>query len=140
VGKVTTDIKIVNKYTKDGNLRELELKDVIVDSGASMMCLSKKMIEELDLEFIRRVKVNTAEGIVELGVYGPVLYEIKNRMATGEVLELRHPKIEALIGQIPLEQLDFLIDPSSNKLIYNPAHNGELVLDMLIVSEDLITL
>ena len=30
-----------------------------------------------------------------------------------------------LIGQAPLEVLDFVVDPKGHKLIPNPAHGGE---------------
>ncbi|QEP42757.1 hypothetical protein D5085_06230 [Ectothiorhodospiraceae bacterium BW-2] len=116
-------------------IKQVKLKDIIVDSGASMMCLSKKLIDQLGLELLKITKVNTAEGITERGIYGPVIYEIQGRIARGDVLELSHPKIEALVGQIPLEQLDFLINPASNRLIPNPEHEGELILDQLILSD-----
>lgn len=146
MGKVLTNLKITSLYDlrdyknnliKEEDIKQVELKDVIVDSGASMLCLSKDIIEHLGLEFLKMSKVNTADGIVERGIYGPVVYEIQGRIARGDVLELSHPKIKALIGQIPLEQLDFLINPAANRLITNPEHEGELILDQLIISEDL---
>lgn len=144
MGKVLTDMKLTSLYDlrdfKLNRIREEEIKivfinNVIVDSGASMLCLSKEIIDQLDLELVKMTKVNTADGIVTRGIYGPVVYEIQGRMARGDVLELAHPKIKALIGQIPLEQLDFLINPVANKLIPNPEHEGELILDQLIIGE-----
>ena len=38
--------------------------------------------------------------------------------------------VPALIGQIPLEYLDFVVDPQSRTLIGNPAHGGEHVMEM----------
>ena len=146
MGKVLTNIKITNAVDlinvkkgliKEDEIKSVELKDIIVDSGASMLCLSKDLIDKLELDHLKDVKVNTADGIVTRGIYGPVLYEIEGRVARGDVLELQHPKIKALIGQIPLEQLDFLINPAANRLIPNPEHEGELILDQLIISEEL---
>jgi len=144
MGKVLTDVKLTSydslrdyrqqRITAD-QIRQILITNVIVDSGASMMCLSRALIEQLGLELLKMTKVNTAEGIVERGIYGPVIYEIQGRMARGDVLELSHPKIQALIGQIPLEQLDFLINPAANRLITNPEHEGELILDQLISSD-----
>jgi hypothetical protein len=34
-----------------------------------------------------------------------------------------------LIGQIPLETLDFVVDPVGQKLIGNPAHGGEHIYE-----------
>ena len=145
MGKVTSSLKLTSLkdlilhkegYKNKDEIKSLVLDDVIVDSGATMMCLSKEIIDQLGLDFLKKTKVNTAIGIQELGIYGPVAYEIKGRIARGDVLELNHPKIKALIGQIPLEQLDLLINPSTNRLIPNPEHEGELILDLLAVTED----
>ena len=35
-----------------------------------------------------------------------------------------------LIGQIPLEWMDYVVDLKNQKLIGNPAHGGQWVLDM----------
>ena len=35
-----------------------------------------------------------------------------------------------LIGFIPLELLDFVVDPKNQRLIGNPDHNGEFMIDM----------
>jgi predicted aspartyl protease len=146
MGKVLADLKLTSLYDlrdfklkriREDEIRRLLIHDVIVDSGASMLCLSKSIIDRLDLEFVKETKVNTADGVVTRGIYGPVVYEIQGRSARGDVLELAHPKVNALIGQIPLEQLDFLINPAANKLVTNPEHEGELILDQLIISEDL---
>jgi hypothetical protein len=35
-----------------------------------------------------------------------------------------------LIGQIPLEALDFVVDPNGQKLIGNPEHGGQQMVDL----------
>ena len=35
-----------------------------------------------------------------------------------------------LIGQVPLELLDFVVDPARQRLIGNPEHGGEHMMDM----------
>jgi predicted aspartyl protease len=40
----------------------------------------------------------------------------------------------ALIGQIPLEEMDFVVDPKSRALHPNPASPGAPVLDLLHVA------
>jgi hypothetical protein len=145
MGKVTEDVKITsydslrdfkNKLIKESEIKSVYLHNVIVDTGATLMSLSKTMIDKLGLEPLREVKVNTAEGIKETTIYGPVVIEIKDRVARQDVMELKHPGIDALIGQLPLEQMDFLINPSIQRLIPNPAHDNQMILDQLIVSED----
>jgi hypothetical protein len=34
------------------------------------------------------------------------------------------------VGYIPLEQLDLVVDPSSQRLIGDPFHKGENLIDM----------
>ncbi|CAK0768363.1 hypothetical protein CCP4SC76_5020002 [Gammaproteobacteria bacterium] len=36
-----------------------------------------------------------------------------------------------LLGYIPLEQMDYVIDFARHKLVENPEHNGKLILDLL---------
>ena len=38
--------------------------------------------------------------------------------------------VPVLIGQIPLEHLDFVVDLRSGTLIGNPAHGGEYVYEL----------
>jgi hypothetical protein len=35
-----------------------------------------------------------------------------------------------LIGQVPLELLDWLVDPKGQRLMGNPAHGGEHVMEV----------
>jgi hypothetical protein len=41
-----------------------------------------------------------------------------------------HDECPVVIGQIPLEGLDFVIDPVGRKLIGNPEHHGEQMIDL----------
>ena len=38
--------------------------------------------------------------------------------------------VPVLVGQVPLELLDFVVDPINQRLIGNPDHGGEQVLEM----------
>jgi hypothetical protein len=38
--------------------------------------------------------------------------------------------VPVLIGQVPLEQLDFVVDLQARRLIGNPAHGGEHIIEM----------
>ena len=35
-----------------------------------------------------------------------------------------------LVGQVPLELLDFVVDPCNQRLIGNPAHGGEHIFEL----------
>ena len=138
MGKVTVDIKLTNHIdimTGVENPRTAEVKNAIVDSGATMLSLSKDIIDALGLKLLRKRKVNTATGIEELGVYGTVELNIMDREDVFSVMELKHPTIKALVGQQPLELFDFLIHPGINRIIPNPEHGGQLILDMLLTDD-----
>ncbi|HEX3313593.1 MAG TPA: hypothetical protein VHR72_01825, partial [Gemmataceae bacterium] len=61
-------------------------------------------------------------------VYDVVRLTIQDRFCTVEVLEVPDG-VPTLIGQIPLESLDFVVDPTKRRLIGNPAHGGEHVYE-----------
>jgi hypothetical protein len=51
------------------------------------------------------------------------------RDCTSDVTELPDD-CPVLIGQIPLEALDFVVDPLAQRLIGNPAHGGEQIIEI----------
>jgi hypothetical protein len=60
----------------------------------------------------------------DVDFYGPVRLSIQGRDCPTDVMEVPDGT-PALVGQIPLEYLDFVIDLRGQKLIGNPAHGGE---------------
>jgi hypothetical protein len=46
-----------------------------------------------------------------------------------DVLEA-HDECPVLIGQVPLELLDFVVDPKMQRLVGNPTHGGEHMYEM----------
>jgi len=64
-----------------------------------------------------------------MNVYGPVQVEIMGRVATVDTIEVPDGS-SVLIGQVPLEMMDWVIDMKGRKLMGNPAHGGEQIIDM----------
>lgn len=62
-------------------------------------------------------------------MYEAVRLTIQGRSCTMDVIEVPD-NVPVLIGQIPLEHLDFVVDLRNRKLIGNPAHRGEHVYEM----------
>ena len=56
--------------------------------------------------------------------YEPVELELMDRRETFDVIEVPE-NVPHLLGQVPLEVLDFVVDAKGQKLIPNPAHDGE---------------
>jgi hypothetical protein len=64
-----------------------------------------------------------------LKVYGGARIVVQDRECTCDVFELPD-ECPVLIGQVPLEMLDFVVDTKSQRLIGNPAHGGEQMLEL----------
>lgn len=112
-----------------GEARTVTIEDALVDTGATSLSLPTRCIRELGLEKVRDQRVRTSVGVKQAAVYEPVRLTIQDRQCLVKVFEVPDD-VPALIGQIPLEWLDFVVDPNSQKLIGNPAHGGQHVLDM----------
>ena len=110
-------------------VRRVEVADALVDTGATMLSMPKRLIEQLGLIPFRSRRARTTAGTVEVKVYGAVRLTIQGRDCNADVSELPD-ECPVLIGQLPLEMLDFVIDPVGQRLIGNPAHGGEHMIEM----------
>lgn len=75
-------------------------------------------------------RVTSSTGIGEANLYSAVRLTIQDRSCTMNVMEVPDG-VPVLIGQLPLEHLDFVIDMRQHALIGNPAHGGEHVYELL---------
>lgn len=110
-------------------VRSVEVDHALVDTGATMLSLPKSLIEKLGLECYRTRKVRTSAGWADSGIYEAVRLTIQGRDCTVDVAEVPE-SCPVLIGQIPLEGLDFVVDPVGQKLLGNPEHGGEHMIEM----------
>ncbi len=136
MGKIVETIKIVNLedeslakkgFIKPDQVRSIET-EVLVDTGATFLCLRKSLIEELQLTPGEQKTVRTSNGTVTRTFYSPVKIYLRDRYAVVYVSELPED-CPNLLGQIPLQSMDWVIDTRNEKLIGNPAHGGEWVLE-----------
>lgn len=138
MGRVLTELTVENLEdlwaVKNGQLaadkvRRLEVKDALVDTGATSLALPESLIRQLGLMRRYTKQARTAGGVREVNVYEPVRLTVQGRDCTVDVMELPD-SAPVLLGQVPLEFLDFVVDPRSQRLIGNPAHGGEQMFDM----------
>ena len=138
MGKVITKIRVENSLdyllSKRGDIspsevRFVEVEDALVDTGATLLCMSKKHITVLGLFPLEIREAETAVGTVQRQVYEGARLTIMGRTCSVDVMELPDG-IPALVGYVPLENLDLLPEPKSQKLIPNPAHEGKMVMDL----------
>ena len=78
MGKVVTDIVIINLLDElkadegiiqRSAIRKIELKGVLVDTGATTLCLTKSSIQKLGLRVLREANVSTASGFMPMKIY-----------------------------------------------------------------------
>jgi clan AA aspartic protease len=139
MGRVTTSARVENLkdlYDADRGLvplhevRRLDIADALVDTGATTLALPLRMIHELGLKKVRERSAITSQGTVKVGMYEAVRLTIIGRECVVEVMEVSDAT-PPLIGQIPLEMLDLVVNPLARKLTTNPEHGGEHILELL---------
>lgn len=139
IGRVTTEALVENlKDLWDAergmiggeNVRRIQLSEALVDTGATTLALPSRLIRQLGLKKTRDRNVVSAHGSGAIAVHEAVRLTIMGRDCVVEVMEVSDD-VPPLVGQISLEMLDFVVDLQGRKLIGNPAHGGEQVLELL---------
>jgi len=134
MGKGTTQIKVENWLDAEmlavGARKELPRSvetEALVDTGAVKFYLKSSVIQKLGLRPIGEIKSRTMPDRSEARtVFSPVSLEIQGRTGRFDVVELPD-SLPNIVGQIPLEYLDWVVDCRNQKLIPNPEHkHGEL--------------
>lgn len=105
-------------------VRRIEIPDALVDTGATYLCLPSSEIASLGLDPVSERSIRTASGPRTAKIYGPVKFLVQERFCNTDVVELPNG-VPTLIGQVPLELMDFVVDPPNRRLIGNPEHGGE---------------
>lgn len=137
MGRVTEKIIIRNygdvvlaskNIIQNTQIRTVEV-DAIIDTGATYVCIGKEDIERLGLQFHNTVNIKTANGQANRRTFKGAEIELKGRSFVMEVME-NDDTTPALIGYLLLEALDFVVDPKTQSVIPNPAHEGKWMADM----------
>lgn len=111
-------------------IRRLEVDDARVDTGATYVSMPMRLINQLGLKRIKTVNGRTAAGSMSFGIFEQVKLTIQGRDCEVRVAEIAD-NCPVLIGYIPLELLDFVVDTKNQRLIGNPDHDGEFMIDLL---------
>jgi predicted aspartyl protease len=109
-------------------VRRVTVADALADTGATMLSLPSQLIRQLGLTKTGRRRVNSSLGMGEADVYDAVRLTIQGRDCPLDVLEVPDA-VPVLIGQLALERLDFVVDPQGRRLIGNPAHGGQHIIE-----------
>ncbi|GHT40568.1 hypothetical protein FACS189443_1100 [Planctomycetales bacterium] len=130
MGFVRANITIINStdlvLAKQGKIpaesvREFQTES-LVDSGAFTLIINDDIRKQLGLEVLYSKPCRVADGNCRiLDVAGPVEVHFANRYTTCEAAVVPNSD-RVLLGAIPLEGMDVLIDPCQQQLVVNPAH------------------
>ena len=88
-----------------------------------------EQIEKLGLLYSHTREVTTANGKVERRIFGGAVIIIQGRDIEMQVME-NDAAAPPLIGYLILEAMDFVVDPKSQKILPNPAHDGKWIIDL----------
>jgi predicted aspartyl protease len=110
-------------------VRTVEVDDALVDTGATGLGIPLRLIEQLGLIRRQKRRVRTTAGPREVQMYEAAQVTVQDRDCRVDVTEVP-ADCPVLIGQVPLELLDFVVDPQGRRLIGNPDHGGQHMFDM----------
>ncbi len=130
MGLVYAEIELLNGFdllkVDAGELDESELRRmpvrILVDSGAATLVINDNIRKQLGLRTKEeRVMQLADESLLALDVVGPVEIRFENRRSMLDAVVLPG-NAEPLLGAMPMQDMDVLIDPHRHRLIVNPDH------------------
>ncbi|HMS70482.1 MAG TPA: hypothetical protein PKD18_20185 [Saprospiraceae bacterium] len=103
-------------YIKESEVRQMKV-EMKVDTGAYMIWINEELKNQLGLEINDRQEGVLANGDRHLfDIAGPIEIRIHNRRTISEAIVLPG-NAEPLLGSIPLEAMDLLVDPKMGQLV-----------------------
>ena len=105
----------------EADVRRVAVDDALVDTGATNLSMPSSMIAKFGLLRLRNRRAMTTNGIREVAIYGAVQLKIQGRDCLCDVTEVADG-CPVLIGQVPLELMDLVVDHGNSGLMGNPAH------------------
>jgi predicted aspartyl protease len=138
MGKVLVAAQIENLEdlfkVKQGNLRpdqvrRVQVSDALVDTGASTLMVPRRLLTQLGLDPSHTRTARTAGGTATLQVYRAARLTVQGRDCVCDFVEIGDD-LPVLVGQVPLELMDWVVDPTGQRLIGNPEHGGEQMIDV----------
>ena len=115
MGLILADIELSN--ARDDALLPMTV-NALVDSGALHLCIPRQVATQLALPVLDRRAVTITDGAEQTVDYvGPVKVRFANRQCLVGALVLGD---QALLGAIPMEDMDLVVSPSRNTVAVNP--------------------
>ena len=115
MGLIFAEIMLSN--ARNDNLDPMTV-NALVDSGALHLCIPQHVANQLELPELDRREVTIANGEKILVPYvGPILVKFSNRQCLVGALVMGE---QALLGAIPMDDMDVVVHPSRMSLTVNP--------------------
>lgn len=117
MGLTYSKIKLSNP--RNPLLLPVELNS-LVDTGALMLYIPQSVAYQLELEELDKRPVTIADDSTHQVPYvGPIRVDFENRFCFVGALVIGD---ETLLGAVPMEDMDLIVHPSTQKLMPNPQH------------------
>ena len=117
MGLTYSKIKLSNP--RNASLLPVEI-NALVDTGALMLCIPQSVAFQLELEELDKRPVTIADGSSHVVPYvGPIRIDFENRFCFVGALVIGD---ETLLGAVPMEDMDLIVHPATQKLMPNPLH------------------
>jgi clan AA aspartic protease len=115
MGLTYASLRLTNMFT--GVSVEVQ---ALVDSGAMGLCIPESVARQLGFDttevYSARIKIADASR-VDVPVVAPIRIDFENRNCTTDAYVLGD---EPLIGVVPIEAMDCIIDPNEQRMVVNP--------------------
>jgi clan AA aspartic protease len=137
MGRVVVDVLVENvedlRRAGRGEISPEQVRRVtvqaLVDSGATFFCMPESLIQQLGLPFNRKREMRTISGPVVMRIYGGARLTAQGRDCDEEIMALPEGR-QCLLGQIPLEKMDWWVDLTNERLVGNPEHGGQWMAEV----------
>lgn len=102
---------------KNAGVRKIKVK-TLVDSGVYMMVIPEKGRLQLGVEIVAHEVAEYANGDIEqVPVAGPIEIRFANHRTVADAMVLGN---QVLLGTLPMEAMDVVVNPRTQKLEVNP--------------------
>jgi clan AA aspartic protease len=134
MGNVFAEITVTNAediaLAKAGHIAEKDVRTVtltaVVDTGATTLVINEDTFNQLGLSVLETRNINLAGGArIQGKITSTVDIHWKNRSASVRAVVL--PKGKTLLGVIPLEFMDLIVDPIKQELVGANGDEAELM-------------
>jgi len=115
MGHIFVDLELSN--ARDAELQPMTV-NALVDSGAGLLCVPQRVADQLQLSVHDHRQVRLADGrSTTVDYVGPLRVRFENRQCLVGALVMGE---QPLLGAIPMEDMDLIIDPLRQRVSVNP--------------------